>query len=53
MVETRERMITEPIPERGFRAPGTGHMVAGSLFGYLIGHFAFDMIEPWLCTTKC
>jgi len=22
--------------------------VAGGLFGYLIGHFAFDVIEPWL-----
>ena len=26
--------------------------VAGGLFGYLIGHYAFDMIEPWLRTTK-
>lgn len=26
--------------------------VAGGLFGYLIGHFTFDMIEPWLRTTK-
>lgn len=25
--------------------------VAGGLFGYLIGHFAFDTIEPWLRTT--
>lgn len=22
--------------------------VAGGLFGYLIGHFAFELIEPWL-----
>jgi len=26
--------------------------VAGGLFGYLIGYYAFDMIEPWLRTTK-
>jgi membrane protein YqaA with SNARE-associated domain len=26
--------------------------VAGGLFGYLIGHYAFDMIEPWLRTTE-
>jgi len=25
--------------------------VAGGLFGYLIGYFAFDTIEPWLRTT--
>ena len=25
--------------------------VAGGLFGYAIGHFAFDAIEPWLRTT--
>lgn len=22
--------------------------VAGGLFGYLVGHYAFDAIEPWL-----
>lgn len=26
--------------------------VVGGLFGYLIGYYAFDMIEPWLRTTK-
>lgn len=26
--------------------------VAGGLFGYLIGHYGFDVIEPWLRTTK-
>lgn len=26
--------------------------VAGGLFGYLIGHYGFDAIEPWLRTTK-
>jgi membrane protein YqaA with SNARE-associated domain len=26
--------------------------VAGGLFGCLTGHFAFDLIEPWLRTTK-
>ncbi len=26
--------------------------VAGGLFGYLIGYYAFDAIEPWLRTTK-
>jgi O-antigen/teichoic acid export membrane protein len=36
-------MITEPIPERGFRAPGTGHMVAGSLFG-AFGSYLFQLI---------
>jgi len=36
-------MITEPIPERGFRAPGTGHMVAGSLFG-AVGAYLFQLV---------
>ncbi|MEX2423622.1 MAG: hypothetical protein WD990_06560 [Acidimicrobiia bacterium] len=36
-------MITEPIPERGFRAPGTGHMVAGSLIG-AFGSYLFQLI---------
>ena len=26
--------------------------VAGGLFGYLIGHYGFDVIEPWLRTTQ-
>lgn len=26
--------------------------VAGGLLGYLIGHYGFDAIEPWLRTTK-
>ncbi len=43
MVETRERMITEPLPDRGFRAPGTGHMLAGSLVG-AVGAYLFQLI---------
>ncbi len=39
MVETRERMVSEfPIQDRGFRAPGTGHMVAGSLIGAVFAY---------------
>ena len=36
-------MVTEPIPDRGFRAPGTGHMLAGSLIG-AIGAYLFQLI---------
>lgn len=36
-------MVTEPIPERGFRAPGTGHMLAGSLVG-AVGAYLFQLI---------
>jgi O-antigen/teichoic acid export membrane protein len=36
-------MVTEPIPDRGFRAPGTGHMVAGSLIG-AIGSYLFQLV---------
>lgn len=36
-------MVIEPIPERGFRAPGTGHMLAGSLVG-AVGAYLFQLI---------
>lgn len=36
-------MVTEPIPDRGFRAPGTGHMLAGSLVG-AIGAYLFQLV---------
>lgn len=36
-------MVTEPIPDRGFRAPGTGHMLAGSLVG-AVGSYLFQLI---------
>jgi len=36
-------MITEPIPDRGFRAPGTGHMLAGSLVG-AVGAYLFQLV---------
>ncbi|MFP5333632.1 MAG: hypothetical protein ACLGHX_14890 [Acidimicrobiia bacterium] len=36
-------MVTEPIPDRGFRAPGTGHMLAGSLVG-AVGAYLFQLI---------
>jgi O-antigen/teichoic acid export membrane protein len=38
-------MVIEPIPitDRGFRAPGTGHMVAGSLIG-AVGAYLFQMV---------
>jgi O-antigen/teichoic acid export membrane protein len=38
-------MVTEsfPIEDRGFRAPGTGHMVAGSLIG-AVGAYLFQLV---------
>ena len=36
-------MIIEPIPDRGFRAPGTGHMLAGSLVG-AVGAYLFQLV---------
>lgn len=36
-------MVIEPTPERGFRAPGTGHMLAGSLVG-AVGAYLFQLI---------
>jgi O-antigen/teichoic acid export membrane protein len=36
-------MVTEPISDRGFRAPGTGHMLAGSLIG-AVGAYLFQLI---------
>lgn len=40
-------------PRRGFRLAllCTVASVVGGVFGYLIGYFAFDLIEPWLRTT--
>lgn len=40
-------------PQRGFRLAllCTVTSVVGGIFGYLIGYFAFDLIEPWLRTT--
>jgi membrane protein YqaA with SNARE-associated domain len=37
-------------PERamGYAALTTVASVIGGLFGYLIGYFAFEMVEPWL-----
>ncbi len=37
-------------PERAWRLAliTTAASVAGGLFGYAIGHFAFDLIQPWL-----
>lgn len=36
-------MITQPISDRGFRAPGTGHMLAGSLLG-AVGAYLFQLV---------
>lgn len=36
-------MVIEPISDRGFRAPGTGHMVAGSLLG-AVGSYLFQLV---------
>ncbi|MEX2655313.1 MAG: hypothetical protein WD532_09845 [Acidimicrobiia bacterium] len=36
-------MALEPIPHRGFRAPGTSHMVAGSLVG-AFGSYLFQLL---------
>lgn len=36
-------MVTDSIPDRGFRAPGTGHMLAGSLVG-AVGAYLFQLI---------
>lgn len=41
-------------PDRGLRLAllCTVTSVVGGVFGYLIGYFAFDLIEPWLRTTN-
>lgn len=36
-------MVIEPISDRGFRAPGTGHMLAGSLLG-AVGAYLFQLV---------
>lgn len=40
-------------PHRGMRLAAlcTAASVIGGLFGWLIGYFAFDLIEPWLRST--
>jgi len=40
--------MAQPGRAMRFAALTTLASVIGGMFGYLIGHFAFDLIEPWL-----
>jgi len=40
--------MAQPARAIRFAALTTLASVIGGLFGYLIGHYAFDLIEPWL-----
>lgn len=44
--------LAEPRRAWWFAALTTVTSVAGGVFGYLIGYFAFDLIEPWIAGGK-
>lgn len=44
--------MAEPRRAWWFAALTTVTSVAGGVFGYLIGYFAFDLIEPWIAGGK-
>ncbi|MGQ5487492.1 YqaA family protein [Thauera sp. ZXT1-4] len=43
--------LAEPQRAWWFALLTTVTSVLGGLFGYLIGHYAFDLVEPWLRTS--
>jgi len=40
--------MAQPLRAMRFAALTTLASVVGGMFGYLIGHYAFELIEPWL-----